>query len=96
MCIRDRYPSDQKCLFPYLYFKFACRSNIINADLPFKYPINDDTLNFGGIITNMCTSVSYTHLITFHKNYIFYYKLLETPFLASLLLHLRLHNLQQC
>lgn len=34
--------------------------------------------------------------ITFHKNYIFYYKLLETPFLASLLLHLRLHNLQQC
>ena len=45
----------KKGLFPYLYFKFACLSKIINANFPFKYPMNDDTLNFGGIITNICT-----------------------------------------
>ena len=49
------YPSLQKCLFPNLYFKSACRSNIINADFPLRYPTKSDTAYFGGIITNICT-----------------------------------------
>ena len=49
------YPSLQKCLFPNLYFRFAFLSNIINADFPFRYPINADTDNDGGIITSICT-----------------------------------------
>ena len=36
-----------------MYFRFAWRSYIIMALLPFKYPINYDTLYFGGIATNM-------------------------------------------
>jgi len=37
----------QKCLLPYLYFRFACRSNNISELFPFKYPIISDTLNLG-------------------------------------------------
>ena len=44
----------QKGLLPYLYFKFACLSNIINVDLDFKYPIISATAYFGGISNNMC------------------------------------------
>ena len=44
----------KKGLFPYLYFKFACLSNIINVDLDFKYPIISATAYFGGISNNMC------------------------------------------
>ena len=43
------YPLHQKFLDPYLYFKFACLSNIISELFPFRYPINCDTLKFGGI-----------------------------------------------
>ena len=46
-------PLLQKCLFPYLYFRRAYRSNIIIVLLPFRYPINDDTLSFGGMLTNI-------------------------------------------
>ena len=38
---------------PYLYFKYACLSNIIKELFPFKYPIISDTLYFGGILTNI-------------------------------------------
>ena len=48
------YPSAQKCLFPNLYFKFACLSNIIIALLPFRYPITCDILYFGGIDSSKC------------------------------------------
>jgi len=44
-----------KSLLPNLYFKFACLSNIINALLPFKYPMKLDTLIFGGMLTSKCT-----------------------------------------
>ena len=38
----------QKFVFPYLYFWFARRSDIIIVFFPFRYPINCDTLIFGG------------------------------------------------
>ena len=47
--------SVSKLIFQICYFRFACLSNIINADFPFRYPINADTDNDGGIITSMCT-----------------------------------------
>ena len=37
----------------YIYFKFACSSNIIKLLFPFKYPIKDDTLILGGIFNNI-------------------------------------------
>lgn len=43
------------CLFPYLYFKFACLSNIISVLFPFRYPTKLDTLILGRILTNICT-----------------------------------------
>ncbi|CAM5201147.1 hypothetical protein UACE39S_03815 [Ureibacillus acetophenoni] len=46
--------STPKFSVTYLYFKFACRSNIIKLLLPFKYPTNEETLIFGGILTNIC------------------------------------------
>ena len=49
------YPTDQKCLLPNLYFKFAWRSNIISALFPFRYPMKLDTLIFGGILTSIWT-----------------------------------------
>ena len=52
--VSTKYPFAQKCRLPYLYFKFACRSNIINVDLLFKYPINSATEYFGGISMSMC------------------------------------------
>ena len=48
-------PVAQKFRFPNLYFKFACRSNIIIALFPFRYPINCDTLYLGGMLTSRCT-----------------------------------------
>ena len=47
-------PRHQNLRFPYLYFKFACLSNIINELFPFKYPMNDETLILGGILTSIC------------------------------------------
>ena len=47
-------PSYRKCRLPYLYFKFACPSNIIRELLPFIYPIKFATLICGGISTNIC------------------------------------------
>ena len=44
--VSAKYPLAQKCLFPYLYFRFACRSNIIRLLFPFRYPIVWDTLYF--------------------------------------------------
>ena len=43
----------QRKSVPYWYFKFACRSNIINELLPFKYPTNSQTDIFGGMLTSM-------------------------------------------
>ena len=40
-------------LSPYLYFKFACRSNIIKLLFPLRYPMICDTLYLGGILTSM-------------------------------------------
>ena len=34
-------------------FRFACLSNIISELFPLRYPINCDTLYFGGILTSM-------------------------------------------
>ena len=47
--VSTKYPLHQKCLFPYLYFRFANRSNIISALFPFSIPINLDTDILGGI-----------------------------------------------
>ena len=67
--VDTKYPFAQKLLFPYLYFKFACLSNIINDDFPFKYPMKFDIAIFGGILTNIwiwsliaCTSMISTPL----------------------------------
>ena len=51
-CIRS---VQSQCLFPNLYFKFECLSNIIIALFPFKYPIICDMLYFGGIDNSRCT-----------------------------------------
>ena len=48
------YPLHQNDLVPYLYFRFACLSNIINVLLPLRYPINCDILMCGGILTKRC------------------------------------------
>ena len=48
------YRTFQNFLFPYLYFKFECISNIINELFPFKYPIILETLYFGGIDKSKC------------------------------------------
>lgn len=37
-----------------MYFKFACRSKIINVLLPLRYPINCAILMCGGILTSIC------------------------------------------
>lgn len=51
--VSTKYPLAQKCLFPYLYFRLACRSNIIRLLFPFRYPIIWDTLYFGGMLISM-------------------------------------------
>lgn len=53
--VSTKYPLHQKCLFPYLYFKFACLSNIISELFPLRYPTICDTLYLGGIFTSICT-----------------------------------------
>lgn len=35
-----QYPLHQKFLDPYLYFRFACLSNIIRLLFPLRYPMN--------------------------------------------------------
>ena len=47
------YPVHQNFRYPYLYFKFAWRLNIIKLLFPFKYPTNVDTLIFGGMLTKI-------------------------------------------
>lgn len=44
----------RKCLFPYLYFKFAYLSNIVRELFPFKYPIKLSALICGGIYAGVC------------------------------------------
>ena len=51
--VSTKYPLAQKCLFPYLYFRFACRSNIIRLLFPFRYPIIWDTLYFGRMLISI-------------------------------------------
>ena len=51
--VSTKYPLAQKCLFPYLYFRFAWRSNIMRLLLPLRYPIICDTLYLGGILMSM-------------------------------------------
>ena len=50
--VLTQYPVAQKLLFPNLYFKFACRSNIIMALFPLRYPVICDTLYLGGMLTS--------------------------------------------
>lgn len=52
-CIHIVEPLHQNCRFPYLYFRFACRSNIISELFPLRYPINCDTLYLGGMLTSI-------------------------------------------
>ena len=52
--VSTQYPRHQKLLEPYLYFKFACRSKIINVLLPLRYPRNCAILMCGGILTSIC------------------------------------------
>ena len=52
--VSTKYPRHQKFRLPYLYFKFACLSNIISALLLLSLPINCDTLIYGGILTRRC------------------------------------------
>ena len=46
--------NNQNSLLPYTYFRFANLPYIIRLLFPFRYPMNVDTLIFGGIETNMC------------------------------------------
>ena len=45
--------SGPEMLLPYLYLRFAWRSNIIKLLLPLRYPIICDTLYFGGILSSI-------------------------------------------
>lgn len=47
-------PLHQKLLLPYLYFKFACLSNIINVLLLLRNPTNCAILKYGGMLTSIC------------------------------------------
>ena len=60
--VSTKYPLAQKCLFPYLYFRLACRSNIIRLLFPFRYPIIWDTLYFGRMLISiwMCSFLTLT------------------------------------
>ena len=49
-----KIPLHQKFRLPYLYFKFACLSNIIKLLFPLRYPINCAILIYGGILTSIC------------------------------------------
>ena len=49
--VLTKKPLAQKCLLPPLFS--GCRSNIIKALFPFRYPINCDTDNFGGILRHI-------------------------------------------
>lgn len=37
--VSTKYPLAQKCRSPYLYFRFACLSNIIRLLFPLRYPM---------------------------------------------------------
>ena len=51
--VSTKYPLAQKCLSPYLYFKFACLSKIIRLLFPLRYPIICATLYLGGMLRSM-------------------------------------------
>lgn len=51
--------SGPKALF-HLFCTSGCLSKIIRALFPFKYPINSDTLIFGGMLTQRCTWSGHT------------------------------------
>lgn len=52
--VLKQYLDTVKPEYDYLYFKFACRSNIISVLFPLRYPINCDTLKCGVILTSIC------------------------------------------
>ena len=65
--VSTKYPLAQKWRSPYLYFKFACLSNIIKLLFPLRYPMICDTLYLGGILMSIwiwsghaCASIIYT------------------------------------
>ena len=51
--VSTKYPLAQKWRSPYLYFKFACLSNIIKLLFPLRYPMICDTLYLGGILMSI-------------------------------------------
>ena len=51
-CIYE-YPFAQNTLLPYLYFRFACRSNIMSVLFPLRYPMKSATASLGGIDTSI-------------------------------------------
>ena len=76
--ISTKYPLAQKCLLPCLYFRFACRSNIIRLLFSFRYPIIWDTLYFSRMLISiwMCSFFTLTRrlfLVYFsHRHRLFF------------------------
>ena len=68
--VSTKNPLHQKCRFPYLYFKFANRSKIINALFPFNIPMNLDTDIFGGIDTNMWIWSTHAYAFNISTSYL--------------------------
>lgn len=90
--VDTKYPFAQKFLLPYLYFKFACLSNIINDDLPLRYPMKFDTAIFGGILTSIwiwsihaCASIISTPLYSHNWRRITPISFLNLPYISFLL-----------
>ena len=90
--VDTKYPFAQKFLLPYLYFKFACFSKIINDDFPFKYPMKFDTAILGGIFTSIwmwslhaCASTISTPLYLHSCLIIFPMSNLNLPYISFLL-----------
>ena len=54
-----------------IVFKFACLSNIIRELLPFKEPINLETLKLGGMLTRMWMWSGNLHLFYQKEDYYF-------------------------
>ena len=69
--VLTQYPSAQNFLFPYLYFKFECITNIINELFPFRYHIKLGTLYFGGIDSSKCISIISTPFSLLYYTYYF-------------------------
>ena len=78
-------------LVPIFVFSFAYRSKIIIVLFPFKYPMNDDTRSFGGMLNSMwiwsgiaCASIISTLFLLHNSLNIFPISARNAPYITFL------------